>query len=127
MRLTEKKTKTVYLPDDPDGASVTIKYLKPGIRESIESQSNDISATGSGGDMETVVKFNLPKKRRLFLEAVIDGWAGFFDKKDRPLSVSPRNIGRVDEEIDNFYSWLQAESDMFIEEVEELEEESIKN
>lgn len=127
MKLTEKKTKTVYLPDDQDGASVEIKYLKPGVREMIESQSNDISASGTDGDMQTVVKFNLQKKRRLFLENVIDKWEGFFDAKGRNLSVTSKNIELVDKEIADFYSWLQAASDDFIEEVEDEEPEERKN
>lgn len=124
MRLTNKKTKQVFLPNDQDGASVTIKYLKPGIRERIDSLSNDITASGVDGDMETTVKFNLLKKRKMFLEEVIDGWSGFFDSKGKELSVTAKNIGLVDNEIDNFYTWLFEESEFYIEEIaEQLEAE----
>ncbi len=122
MRLTVEKKKQVYLPNDDDGAWVEIRYLKPGVRALIESQSNDVSASGSDGELETTVKFNLLKKRKLFLEKVIVSWGGFFDLRDKEMKVTPMNIEKVDNELDNFYSWLSEESDNFIEEVEEAQE-----
>lgn len=119
MKLTSKKSKKVFLPNDPDGAMVKIKYLKPGERQQIESQSSDVTLVAKDGEQsETVVKFNPARKRKLFLEALIESWEGFFDVKDNALSVTPKNIALVDKEMEGFYEWLKDESDAYIEEIE---------
>jgi len=123
-RLTGKKTKKVFLPDDPDEAWVEIKYLKPGTRNLIDSLSNDISASGQEGVMETTINFNPVKKRRLFYEEAIEAWGGFMDKKGTQLKPTMKNIMFFDKELGNFYTWLQEEMEDFIQEVEaEAEEE----
>lgn len=117
-RLTAKKLKKVYLPDDDDKAWVEIKYLKPGVINMIDSLSNDITATGSTGEMETTIAFNQAKKRRLFYEEVIYSWGGFMDKAGRELKPTMKNVMFFDKELGNLYTWLQEESDNFIAEVE---------
>lgn len=115
------------MPDDEDGAWVEIQYLKPGIRGMIDSLSNDISAAGSDGDMETTVKFNLLKKRSLFYEHAIESWGGFLDKSGKETKPSRKNIKLFDEELKDLYGWLQDEMDTFVEETEADEEAEQEN
>jgi len=130
-KLTTKKTKKVFYPDDDDKAWVEIKYLKKGIRDRIESLSNDISARGTDGEeMETVVAFNLLKKRTLFFDEIIESWGGFIDVKGKETRPTRKNIERFDKELGDLYSWLSEESDIFVEEVEaeeEAEQENLKS
>lgn len=127
-RLTVAKTKTVYLPEDEDNASVIINYLKPGIRRQIEDYSNDVKAVGSeDSDVETQISFNFQKRRKLFFEKVVNDWDGFLDKNGKKLQPTIKNILLFDDELAKFYEWLRKESDTFNEEVEAEKEESEKN
>jgi len=127
-KLTTKKTKKVFYPDDPDKAWVEIKYLKKGVRDRIDSLSNEISARGTDGEqMETVVEFNLLKKRSLFFDEIIESWGGFLDSKERETKPTRKNIELFDKELGDLYSWLSEESETFIEEVETEEKPERKN
>jgi len=126
-KLTGKKLKKVFLPDDPDKAWVEIQYLKPGTRNMIDSLSNDITASGAQGEMETTIAFNVMKKRRLFYEEAVVSWGGFMDKKGTQLKPSMKNILFFDKELGDLYSWLQDEMEQFISEVEEEAEAELEN
>ena len=119
MKLTGRKEKKVFYPDDPDQAFVIIQYLKPGVREQIESLSNIVTAEeGADGEFGTKVEFNLSKKRKLFYEKLIVSWGGWQDVKGKEMKLNSNNVERVTDEISGFYLWLQETSDEFIDEVE---------
>lgn len=126
-RLTEKKLKKVYRPKDEDGAWIEIEYLKPGVRDHIDSVTSEVSASGDAGQLETTVNFNSLKKRQLFYEAAIHDWGNFFDTKGNAVKPTRRNIDFFDKELGDLYTWLSEEMEAFILEVEAEEEEELGN
>lgn len=127
-KLSISKTKTVYYPGDEDNASVEINYLKPGIRRQIEDFSNEVKAVGTEDtEVETQIRFNFQKRRKLFFEKVIKEWNGFYDNKGREVKPTIKNILLFDDELGDFYEWLRKESDEFNKEIDEQKEEAEKN
>lgn len=128
MRLTTRKEKKVFYPNDPDSAYVIIQYLKKGVREQIEQLTNTVTAQeDSDGEFGTVVEFNLNKKRKMFYEKLLVGWDGFFDIKGRAMKLTVANVEKVADELGGFYEWLQEISEDFIKEVEEEKDEELGN
>jgi len=127
MRLTAKKTKKVMLPKDPDKAWVNIIYLKPGVRKMIEQDSNTMTATSIKGEFVPQVELSRKRKRKMFLEEVIDEWGNFFDQHKNELDLNSANVELVVREVDEFYEWLQEESEKFNKEVEAEQKKSEGN
>ena len=127
MKITPKRTKKVFLPKDPDKAFVEIIYLKPGVRSMIDQDSNTMTATQIDGEMLPMVEMNRKRKRHLFFKEVGETWGGFQDSHSNDLDLNVANMEIVHREIDNFYDWLQEESDKFNTEVEAKEKKAKGN
>lgn len=127
MKLTPERKKQLFIPNDPDKASVTIRYLKKGVRAELERDANSMVATAKDGIFTPTIEFNPRKKRRMYIEALVVEWSGFTDQHLNPLPCNVDNVELFAKEDPTFYPWLQKESDKFISEVEEEEIKAMGN
>lgn len=121
MKVTIARTKIVPVPNDTEGATVEITYLKPGVRSMLESESNQVTATSLDGTYTPVITFDKRKKKILYMREIIKSWENFLDQHNSPLPLTDDSFVLVLREIDGFYEWLMEETDKFALEVEEQE------
>lgn len=117
-KLTPERTKEIFLPNDPDRASVTIRYIKKGVRAELERDANSMVATARDGIFTPTIEFNPKKRRRMFYEALVVKWKGFQDQHSNELPCTVDNLEAFARESTDFHPWLVQESNKFIEEVE---------
>jgi hypothetical protein len=126
-KLTAEITKVI--PIEGSDASITIKYIKPGVMQNIiQSTMNLVSKQADDTDkMRSEVSFNLTAKNRAIVQECMKGWTGFLNESDKPLKFNALNLTKMMDESDDFVAFVVAEHDKLAEEVESKLEEAEKN
>lgn len=127
MRLSDARTKTVTVPNDPDGGYIIIKNLS--MEEVAQIEGKYLIVT----DKEVRMS-NYSERDSDFVSACLDGWGKLFGPDNRELKFTPLNVDKssafvitVDEKRVRFFSWINQERVKFAEEVLEEEESARKN
>lgn len=117
-KLTAKKTKKISVPGSD--ASITIKYIKPGVMQAlIQSTLNVVSKQADASEkMMSEVSFNIFGRNKLIVQECVEGWVGFTNEEDKPLKFSAMNLAKMIEESDDFVDFIVKEHDKFTEEIE---------
>ena len=136
MRLTKRIKKKFYIPNDPDGGWVEIKYLKINEVKRIEGKVNEISYSAKKGedDGETKISLNPYTRVTAFAHASLTDWGNMYDVMGKPMSFNEINIKKaaefkieVDGETFDFYSWIDKCREELNEEVEVETKEAEEN
>jgi hypothetical protein len=91
--MTQKEA-SFAIPDDQDGASITIRVLSPGEEEKIRSKANPIEyqpdETGIGNPK---IRLDQAKDRELTAFYSLKDWDNFFEDEagKKPLKCTPDN------------------------------------
>ncbi len=119
MQLTKRVTEEFFIPNDPDGASITLKHLKINEVKAIEAKANSMSfSADENGEGTTRIDFDPYTRSRMMAHAAIIGWGGFKDTLGRDLKFSRANVDKAGEfvvtiDIDkkkvdfDFYGWVE--------------------
>lgn len=141
-RVTRSKTKWMPVPEDPDGASIEFRLLKPGEEKRLGMIGVEISGTVPhevDGEVETHFKTNLTKQGLAWMDRVFKSWEHFYDKKGKPAPCDKRYIAAMCDELEipivvdeetqmvSLYEWAVIEYDKYAEEEKANQEESEKN
>ena len=125
--ITAELSKTI----DVQGAeaSVTIKYIKPGVMKDISDQSMKLtsSETDDSGGMRSSIAFNMSMKDRNIVRTCMKGWTGFTGKSGSALKFSAGALEDMIKESTEFVEFVVEEHKKFTEEVEGEQEEAAKN
>lgn len=126
-KLTAKKSKTISIPDFP--ATITIKYIKPGVMQNIVQSTMNITSKQKDdtAKMTNEVSFNLTAKNRAIVTECMEGWSGFLGENGKPMKFNALNLAKMMDESDDFVAFVVKEHEQFAEEVEAEEEEAEKN
>lgn len=106
MRLVEEKNKTVYVPDDADGAYIEIRNLSLEVTESIDSKFYVINENGL--ELSDYIA-----RDNALARASLVGWGNFFDVNGKQLKFTPKNIEKasalsllMDGKKVRFFEWV---------------------
>jgi len=127
MRLSQEKTKRVYIPNDEDQGFVIIRNLEPDTIHRIESKTQDLSMDG---DNNQRFSYDPVEREDLMVEACFKGWGNLFDVSNKELKFTPGNLIKArkfivigtdekgEEKKFRFFQWVESERLKFAEEVE---------
>lgn len=131
-RLTAKKTRVFYVPNDPDKGNITIRALTREELARIEANCSETSADDKGSG-----KLILNPYARVngVAQACLEDWENFFDEKGNPMKYSAKNVMRasrmsieVEEgNIVRFFEWVDSCHAEFLDAVKIETEEAEKN
>lgn len=133
MRLTTEKEKTVYVPNDPDGAFITIRALSKEKIAKIESKSSTTSLRDTG---DAQLEIDTYRRTNGIVIACLKDWGKFFDEKGKEMKFTRQNVMLAanlsviiekDEDPVRLYEWIEKEHDNFLEEVEKETKEAQGN
>lgn len=128
MKLSLDKTKTIVVPEDPDGATIKIKALNLDVIAAIEAKSTTTTMNLNG---DGVVALDDYKRVNEIARACLCDWNGFFDETGSPVVFSRKNLASLAKfSIDSktrFFSWVDEEHSKFLDELETIKEDTAKN
>jgi hypothetical protein len=99
-RLTKEIKKWKKVPNDPDGAELLIKHIKPGDLQKIADETMELTQSGNAVYMD--VKVDPGKKRWKVLTSAILDWRGYFDENGNHMEFNHDNLARVVIEEEGF-------------------------
>ncbi len=118
MRLSIEKTKTIKVPNDPDGGYVNIRLLSIDERAKIESDTSTIDIVNNG------VVVNPYNRDNGVASACLKGWGNMYDAQGNELKFNNSNLVKagsfgieIDGKMVRFLKWVADEHDKFVEEV----------
>jgi len=124
--LTAAIEETLNIPDSD--ATVTIKYLKPGIMAAITNASMQMTAKQQdSGGMNSEIAFNISKKNKDTVLACVKKWSGFTDDVGNTMKFSQANLMKMIDESDEFVTWVVEQHDKMSSRIEGEQEEAAKN
>lgn len=125
--ITAELTDTIDVPGSK--ATITIRYIKPGVMKDITDQSMKLtsSETDDSGGMKSSIAFNMSKKDRDIVRTCMIGWSGFTGKSKATLKFSASALEDMIKESTEFVKFVVEEHQRFSEEVEGEQEEAAKN
>jgi hypothetical protein len=124
--LTAAIEETIDVPDSD--ATVTIKYLKPGVMAAITNESMKLTAKQQdSGGMNSEIAFNLSKKNNDIVLACVKGWSGFTDDASNTMKFSQANLLKMIDESEEFVSWVVEQHEKLSNRVESEQEAATKN
>ena len=89
MRIGKEITAVFPVPNDPDGAEVTIRHLTPGqvedVHEKMAAFRTTMRRVGDRMEPEIQQNTNLGDRRYLFVTESVVSWKGFIDAKGKEL------------------------------------------
>ena len=111
MRLSEAEkdiTGTFPVPDDPDGATVNIRLLKPGERTEIFDQSQNVEYKVEDQNMVPSVKYKATLERELKYLKVLTGWGNVFEDEEGkvPLPCNDETKRRMAHNVEGFQAFV---------------------
>lgn len=92
MRLTLQPTKTFFVPEDPDNASVDVELLSMDAIAQIEAKASETGITAQG---EASVTLDTYRRVNLTVQQCVKGWNGFYDESGKEISFSRKNINKL--------------------------------
>lgn len=125
--ITAEISKTIDVPGSE--ATITIKYIKPGVMKDISDSSMKItsSETDDSGGMRSSIAFNMSMKDRNIVRTCMKGWTGFTGKSGAALKFSAEALEDMIRESTKFVEFVVEEHKKYSEEVEAEQEEAAKN
>lgn len=125
MRIAkyEAEIKATYeIPEDPDGAKITIRLLKPGELADIADRATSYEMSSKLGDRpETRVRTSFYLEGLLKFKRCLVGWENIYadEKGKKPLQCNDSNKERLAKSVDGFMRFV-------MDKYEELDEENRK-
>lgn len=111
MKLTLDKTKRFDVPDDPDGAYITVRGLT--LEEIAECESSSTELKVDGDQNASMVLDGYKRVNNIAKKCLI-GWGGFFEANGKELTHSRKNqkeVARFAFDIDGvptrFFEWVE--------------------
>ncbi len=141
-RVTRSKTKWIPIPEDPDGAEIEFRLLKPGEEKRLEMEGVEVGGIvpdTENGEILTTFKTDLTKKGLAWLDRVFKSWKNFYDVKGQQAPCDRRHIAAMCDELEiqtvvdgkterlGLYDWALLEYDKYKEEEKEIQEAAEKN
>jgi hypothetical protein len=109
-------------------AKVVIKYLRPGVLNTITQSSMQLSAKQHDtADMRSEISFNLTKKNRDIVFACVKKWSGFTNSDSEPMKFTRNNLAKMIDESDEFVDWVVEKQEGMAEKIESQGEAVAKN
>jgi hypothetical protein len=131
MRLSLEKTKQCYVPNDPDGAFVTIKLLTLDELSQCEAASTEMSVNDVTG---AAMALDSHKRENEVARRCIKNWSGFYLANGEAIEYSKSNLAKMKDFAINteegsvrFNAWVDREHAKFAEEVEKESKDAAKN
>lgn len=130
-RLTAKKVKTFFVPNDEDSGSITIRALSKNEIARIEADSIETIADDSGASL----RLNVYKRINGIAVNCLEDWANFFDERKQAMPFNAKNRTKAaDMAIKNddgiymrFFEWVDKCHAEFQEQITAEMEEAEKN
>lgn len=124
--LTADIEKIFEVPESD--ATVTLKYLRPGVMNSLIQASMQMTAKEQDTPgMKSEIAFNMTKKNRDIVFACVKGWSGFTNKESEPLKFTQANLGKMIAESDEFVEWVVEKQEEMANSAESEKEAAEKN
>ena len=124
--LTADIEETFDVPESD--AKVTIKYLRPGVMNTIVQSSMQMTAKQQDtAGMKSEIAFNMTKKNRDIVFACVKGWSGFTNKESKPMKFTQPNLAQMIDESDEFVEWVVEKQEEMANDAEAEKEAVEKN
>ena len=133
MRLSVEKTKTVPVPNDPDGGFINIRALTEDEIAEIESEAITISVTD--GMSNSSLEIDPHKRENGTAIKCLKGWGHMYDLQgaELPFNKSSVELAKknfaisIDGAKHRFFKWISTEHAKFKEEIAKEEAEALVN
>lgn len=131
-RLSAKKTKVFFVPNDPDKGSITIRALSREEMARIESNCVETIADDKGN---ASMRLNPYARANGIAAACLENWVNFYDEKGESLNYSPKNVVKAarmsirteDGNLIRFFEWVDSCHSEFQEVVRKELDDAEKN
>jgi len=123
MRISKAVERWFPVPEDPDGARVKIRHLRPGeiqdIIDEVMVQEIEYQEPEDGGTGRPIIrqKNNRRKDREKTMQAAVVGWEKFYGRDGKALKCNADNILKAVREIDGFVEFVATCRDQLSEDI----------
>jgi hypothetical protein len=109
MRIRQPTERWFKVPGDPDKAEIKIKTLTPKERFDIYDAAFKQELIYEPGDERPQIKQITDKSedRLRTAVAVVADWKNVFDRDDKPMKCTPKNVVAAVEGIEGFMSFIR--------------------